>query len=103
MSVKALLVVLLANAEHGDLFLTHARGSLDCLSGCDKVRLGITRKGHVTRRQVENLYGLICRALRTSGEGEFEAFDEVCLRLLQATLRPSTVASRDIAIDGHRH
>jgi hypothetical protein len=68
-----------------------------------QVRLGITRKGHVTRRQVENLYGLICRALRTSGEGEFEAFDEVWLRLLQATLRPSTVVSRDNAIDGHRH
>jgi hypothetical protein len=55
LNVKALLVVVLANAEHGDLFLTHARGSLDCLSGCDKVNLDITRKGHVKRRQVENL------------------------------------------------
>lgn len=100
LSVKALLVALLANAERGELFLTHARGTLDCLSGRDKMRLGITRQGHVTRRQVENLYGLICRVLRTSGEGEFEAFDEVCSLLLRATAHSSITQCRDIAIDG---
>lgn len=99
-SVKALLVALLANAESGRLFLINVPGYFDSLPAKTRERLGITRTGRVTRRQVESLYGLICRSLENEGAGRLDSFDELCEKLLVASAHHETRTSRDIAIDG---
>lgn len=99
-SVKALLVALLANAESGRLFLISVPGFFDSLPPKTRERLGITRTGRVTRRQVEGLYGLICRVIENEGDERLATFDTLCERLLVASAHQETRKSRDIAIDG---
>lgn len=100
LSVKALLVALLANAQNGELYLNGVPGYLNALGTRDRQRLGVKRVGKVTRRQVESLYGLICRSLRSDQEASLASFDEVCQRLLVASSHNEARARRDIAIDG---
>ena len=68
-SVRALLIALLANAESGRLFLIQVPGFFDSLPPKTRERLGVTRVGRVTRRQVESLYGLIADHSRTRARG----------------------------------
>ncbi len=98
--MKALLVALLANAQNGNLFLISVPSYLNALSVRDRNRLGVGRTGKVTRRQVESLYGLICRSMNSDQDPTFASFDDVCHRLLIASSHPDTRARRDIAIDG---
>ena len=98
--MKALLVALLANAQDGNLFLISVPSYLNALSSRDRNRLGVGRTGKVTRRQVESLYGLICRSLRSDQDPTLASFDDVCHRLLVASAHPDTRTRRDIAIDG---
>ena len=100
LSVKALLVALLANAQDGNLFLISVPSYLNALSVRDRNRLGVGRTGKVTRRQVESLYGLICRSMNSDQDPTLASFDDVCHRLLIASAHPDTRARRDIAIDG---
>ncbi len=99
LSVKALLVALLANAREGHLYLIGVPEFLNSLSTRERQRLGVGRTNKVTRRQVESLYGLISRSLRGDGDG-LDSFDEVCHRLLAASSHTDTKMRRDIAIDG---
>jgi hypothetical protein len=99
LSVKALLVALLAGAREGNLYLIGVPGFLNSLSVRDRHRVGVGRTGRVTRRQVESLYGLICRALTSEGDYKYAGFDEVCQRLLSASADPDVRTRRDIAID----
>lgn len=100
LSVRALLVALLANAQGGNLFLISVPSYLNSLSVRDRNRLGVGRTGKVTRRQVESLYGLICRSLHSDHDPTLASFDDVCHRLLVASAHPDTRGRRDIAIDG---
>ena len=99
LSVKALLVALLANAQNGNLFLISVPGYLNTLRVRDRNRLGVGRTGKVTRRQVESLYGLICRSLHSEQDPTL-TFDDVCHRLLVASAHLDSRSRRDIAIDG---
>lgn len=98
--MKALLVALLSNAESGRLFLNRVPGFLNTMAPKTRERLGVTRVGRVTRRQVESLYGLMCRSIENPGAERLATFDTLCERLLQASAHPETRKSRDIAIDG---
>jgi hypothetical protein len=62
-----------------------------------KTSLVITRKGGVTRRQVERLYNVIAAAFDSDG---VESFDEFCDTLLVATLDKSSADTNSVAIDG---
>ena len=91
-----MLVALLLLAETGSMHLVRVHKLLNSLDTHSKKRLGITRKGGVTRRQVERLYGLMAHAMNNQ---DISVFDEFCDLLMQSTLDPSTSETTSIAID----
>lgn len=94
--VRTLLVALAHLATTGTMHLSRIPAMLNGLDPQSKRDLGITRKGGITRRQVENLYNLICEVLDSSDLGLFDTF---CDMLTDASLPPEVAASRSIAID----
>lgn len=96
LSVRTLLVALYHLSETGTMHLARIPGMLNGLDNTTKKRLGVTRQGGVTRRQVERLYNLIADALETSNHTGFDAF---CDLLLEATLDKACSDTRSIAVD----
>lgn len=97
LSVRALLVGLLLLSQSGSMHLVRVPGLLNGLDAGSRKRLGVTRKGGVTRRQVERLFNLIADALPSEHHVEFDAF---CDALLLATVDPGCAGTSSIAIDG---
>ena len=77
--VRALLVGLLVLAHDGTMHLTRLHELLNRLEAADRVELGLTRAGGITRRQTQRLYANIADVL------DVAAFDACCALLLEAT------------------
>jgi hypothetical protein len=84
----------------GRLHLSRVVTYLNALPVRTKRRLGIDRPNGITRRQVENLYGLVSRVLRGTGSTEYDNFDELCRRLVLASAHENAKSAPSIAIDG---
>lgn len=97
LSVRTLLVALLLLSQSGSMHLIRVPAMVNNLDAATRKRLGVTRAGGITRRQVERLYNLIAEALAGSKHAHFDAF---CDLLLQATLDPACADTTSIAIDG---
>ena len=91
--VKALLIGLMLSAREGSMHLIGVHTLLNDLPKATKDRLGINRAGGITRRQVQSLYGAVCRSI-----GGQTGLDDVCRKLIEATL-PDDLGTTSIAID----
>jgi hypothetical protein len=112
LSVRALMVALLLLSETGRLHLTRVPSLLNALDVASRRRLGVTREGGITFRQVQRLFALITASIRepdspatatenqSSGRPAPLALDDLCDLLLAATLHPEAKDARSIAIDG---
>lgn len=94
--VRTLLIALAHLSTTGTMHLSRIPAMLNGLDPQSKINLGITRANGVTRRQVENLYNLICEVLE---DADLARFDEFCDKLTEASLPPEVSASKSIAID----
>ena len=93
-SVRTLLVGLLSLAGSGSMHLVRLPDELNGLPAQTKRRLGITRDKGITRRQVQRLYQNITNAI-----GGESGLDELCDRLLQATVPHEVFKTSSIAVD----
>ncbi len=89
LSVRTLLVGLLALSTTGSLHLIRLAPLLNALPAATRRRLGIEA---ITERQVQRTFDLVCRAI-----GGTAGLDDLCDRLLAATL--PKVKTTSIAID----
>jgi hypothetical protein len=110
LSVRALMVALLLLSESGRLHLTRVPDLLNSLDAASRRRLGVTRDGGITFRQVQRLYALVTASIREPDAPVADdqscdrptpvALDDVCDLLLASTLHEEAKDARSIAIDG---
>ncbi len=100
--VHTLFVALVMLGIGGRFHLSRVVEYLNDLPDFTKRRLGLERGGDITRRQVENLYGLVCEVLEGPGPSatRWDRFDQACTMLVSATVHDDALSARSIALDG---
>jgi hypothetical protein len=100
--VRTLFVALVMQGLGGRFHLSRVVEYLNDLPETTKRRLGLEREGDVTRRQVENLYGLVCEVLEgdKNSATRWGLFDEACTKLVSSTVHEDALCARSIALDG---
>jgi hypothetical protein len=103
-SVRAFLVALIVLGLDGREHLIRVVRLLNSLDEKTLVRLGVSRKEPITRRQVENLNRVVMASLEakaaSEGVSKWEILDELADLLLPATAHPDVKKTTSIAVDG---
>ena len=103
LSVRTLCVAHLLLPQSGRSHLIRIPEVLNALPAADRKRLGITRKGGVTYRQVTRLYVLITKALDHRDERTLDDrlvdFDTLCDRLAYFSAHPEARKLTSISLD----
>jgi hypothetical protein len=86
--------------QGGRLHLSRVVTYLNGLPTGTKRRLGVDRANGITRRQVENLYGLVAEVLSAPGHDHYDNFDELCHRIVSVSAHAGARATPSVAIDG---